>query len=1599
MFDSIHNVGEFLSDHWLASVFPGQLRGLTKSWADQAAHGKPTPLRGLATSAGPFATAKARIPIPSDAGEAAVAYPAVAYPAVAYPDGDYLDAVTAAHDLLLAAVGFAVERRELIAEHSRLELVVPLAARCQSHSGEALHILEAHPAASADDLFDPSGAGRLLCPLRLVHSPDNVEEITNIGEALSTLFRSGKPPRYAMVIAGGWVLLTDAGRWSEGRYLAFDVDTALARRQDTASGELAWHAGLWSADVLLPDGDAPASRLDGYTDESVKHAVGVSKDLREGLRVSVELLANEVVAQRRAQELPVEDIPELPREVVAQCLRFLYRILFLLYAEARPDLGVLPVGAPEYSAGYGLDRLRDLVQVKLTTPAMRDGHHLHESLQVLFRLVNDGHRYRTGSHRHGTSNGDDRADDGLRFEPLKSDLFDPKRAPLIDPLRLRNEVVQQILQLLLLSKEKKGTNRGFVSYAQLGINQLGAVYEGLMAYSGFFADRDMIELARDGEPDKGSWMVPAERAGEYDEKHLVTRVDPVTGHRRKVVHKKGSFVFRLSGRDRQRSASYYTPEVLTRCVVKHSLAELLDQDGTTSTAQEILDLTICEPALGSGAFLNEAINQLARTYLERRQEELTTTIAPERYPEELQKVKAHLALHRCYGVDLNRTAVELAEVSLWLNVMHPGLQAPWFGLHLRRGNSLVGARRAIYDFAALGKAKQSWLKTPPTDRHLAQGPIGDGEIHHFLLPAHGWGAVADTKQAKELAKDRADALRAWTKDVKKKPSVAQIGRLRALARRVERLWELTIRRLEISEREIARHIDVWQAQRLPDAAGAVSRRDVESALLDPERSYQRLRLVMDAWCALWFWPLDADVTPPTLDEWITTLEDLIGIDIKAKRGQSDADKLGLFATIDSFDDIQLADDTERSLYQMKPVFQLMLARPWLGVVREIADREGFFHWELDFAHIFSRGGFDLQVGNPPWVRPTWEDDTTLAEFDPFFKLEDKIPDAVFRDRRQLVLSARSRTTRYLADVTSWSGLLSSLDSPVEHPILDGMRPNLYTSFIERTWRSTTSNGIVGLLHPEGHFSDPRGGNFREEVYRRLRLHAQFINEAVLFEEVDHHVEFGMHIYGALRVIDFRNLCNLQIPGTLDNSLSHDGFGSIPGLQYPSGGWDLRPHLSRVGRINEATLTNWALLFDAPDTPGIHARLLRPLTIEHLAALEVMAHTSHRLADIGYRWTRGWNERDAKTAGDILWSTRPSETWSELILQGPHFSVATPFASQPNIPCRNNNDYEAWDLENLPHVVVSRTNYVRSGDHVAPDDGLVLWDGRPYTSFWRVAWRNMTQSGLARSLHAALIPPGPTHVHTVHTLALPDDRATALVAGLWASLPFDYLVKVSGMSKVNKETVDRFPAPIDHPAAPYLLLRTLRLNCLTRDYAPLWEELHEAGFGEDGWTSPFADRPALGAGERDWTMATPLRFDFDRRAALVEIDALAALMLGLTAEQLCLMYRAQFAVLRKYEYAMYFDAQGRKIAKEHHAMGVKQNKDDYKILDAWVQERGLNCEAPPELADRYRGPFRTPDREAEMRVACAEFAERLELRSAEHSGAGTTTVRSAEQASA
>ncbi|GAB42995.1 hypothetical protein GOTRE_036_00010, partial [Gordonia terrae NBRC 100016] len=1282
-----------------------------------------------------------------------------------------------------------------------------------------------------------------------------------------------------------------------------------------------------------------------------KHTVGVSKDLREGIRLSIEIIANEVVKRRDAQGMTLDGIDG--QDLAKHSLRFLYRILFLLYAEASPEMRVLPTGAAEYEEGYGLDRLRELTLTELVSEQSRTGTHLYESLATLFRLVDRG---------HSPAVRDDVADDpapGLEFQPLRADLFKPESTALIDEVGLGNEATQRVLKHLLLSKESKGrrgADRGFISYAELGINQLGAVYEGLMSYTGFFAEEDLYEVAKNGDPEKGSWVVPTNRSDHLDPKDFVRKVDEATGEEKPVLHEQGTFVFRLAGRERQQSASYYTPEVLTKFVVSQALEELLDQNDERTTPDQILELTICEPALGSGAFAIEAVRQLAAEYLKRKQEDLGELIDADQYPVELQKVKAHIALHQVYGVDLNATAVELAEISLWLDTMVAGLQAPWFGLHLRRGNSLIGARRSVYAPSLL--AKKQWLKTSAKDVPLGE-EIGAG-IHHFLLPSEGWGAVIDTAEAKTYALEMREELRLWRNEIRKSPSKAIVKRLQALAQRVETLWEFTLRRLTIAESEIRRDIHLWGSEPV-DHTSAVTREEIERVLSNPNGAYQRLRRALDAWCAIWSWPLTTGVEPPDWDQWVGGLEAVLGVPVKEtaaeRRGQLSIGR------DTSWQELGFAEENDLLLSRAMAVGHAYHQFPWLGVAQEISERQGFFHWELDFAPVFARGGFDLQVGNPPWVRPDWDEAGVLAEFDPWWQLSDKAAEPVKQQKREKTLTQAGVLAEYLDERADQTGMKDHLGSGVDRPVLTGLQPDLYRCFMERTWRSMATDGVVGLIHPESHFTEVRAKGLRHETYRRLRRHWQFKNELSLFE-IDHHNVFGIHVYGSDSDVRFLHGAALYHPDTVDRSFHHDGSGSAPGMKDDAGRWDLRPHAERIITVETAQLATWAALIDEPGTPPTEARMLYPVNQSSAEVLEKIAAAPRLASDLEFEWTSGWHESADRRRG--LFESRSSvpARWEDAILQGPHITVATPLFKQPNESMRNRLDTKLIDLDAVPESFVPRTSYQIAKPYAQYIAEYPHWNGEASSDYARLAWREMAEPGNLRTLHTALLPPGPTHVHAVQSFTLPEhNRELALLAGVSHSVVADFMVKVTGGAHIKASVWRMLPTPRHHHLEQQLILRTLRLNCLVRPYSQLWKELYATDWQHNSWVPDigidYAGRTGLGDIGPEWEWATPLRRAADRRQALVEIDAIVAVMLGITAEELLTIYRTQFPVLQKYEREALYDATGRqlptKLASEY------RKKGSLKPADLTVD--GIT----------YQEPFVGVDRERDIELAHKHFS--------------------------
>ncbi|MEU0265688.1 class I SAM-dependent DNA methyltransferase [Nocardioides sp. NPDC006303] len=1448
-----------------------------------------------------------------------------------------------------------------------------------------LAIVQAKPAESPEDLLAKS-TDNLVASFAV----DDKTELTNAARLISWLFLDeDHKPGFVLLLAGPHCLVAERERWPEGRYLAIDLQLVAERNDAKVGGEIDRALTCLSADSLAPDADGN-TWWTTTLDKSVQHTVGVSKDLRDGVRLSIEIVANEVVLRRKAQGLdPLP--PEEAQPLAKQALRFLYRILFLLYAEASPELGVLPTGASEYDAGYSIDRLRELTLVNLETPRSQHGTHLYDSLAVLFRLIDQGH----------DAAGKDGVQPGLNFRSLRADLFSPQATVHINEVRLGNAALQQVLQHLLLSKAEKGKkarDRGFISYSELGINQLGAVYEGLMSYTGRFAETDLYEVAKDGNAEKGSWLLPADRADTIGAKDFVKRENPTTGEMEPVLHPQGNFVFRLAGRERQQSASYYTPEVLTRFTVGQALEELLDQDGKTTTAEEILSLTICEPALGSGAFAIEAVRQLADEYLKRRQVELGETIDPDAYPRELQKVKAYLALHQVYGVDLNATAVELAEISLWLDTMVDGLTAPWFGLHLRRGNSLIGARRSGYPRFKVESKEKEWLKAAPD-------PINErpGFIHHFLLPAEGWGSAAEVgKDIRNLVPDEVKDLKDWRRGTKAKPTKKQIDRLADLSVRVERLWHLATRRLEIAEEQVRRDILLWGTQPSVEPASAasgvetntvVTREMIEASLSDEDGAYRRLRRVMDAWCALWFWPLtETDVNPPTLDEWYDALTQILGTTqtMSKKHAATGDDTLD---SLDTWDELENAEHDDRVYSRSGRMARILEAHPWLKVCDDVAAQQGFFHWQLDFATVFAdRGGFDLQVGNPPWVRPDWDEAAALAELDVRFALEGKMPN----DRREMLaddaLTDAGSRGFFVVLAGDQVAIRESVSTPVLYPHLDGLRPDLYRCFMESTWTRQNSSGVVSVIHPETHFTDERAATLRAGTYRRLRRHWQFINELSLFE-IDHHVSYGVHIYGAAREEpSFRHAVSLYHPETVERSVAHQGNGPEPGLKDADGNWDQRPHRSRILTVDIDTLRTWHSLLESSEIPVSHTRMVYTVNRSSADALRRLAH-AERVGELGLEFSQGWNETTDFKKGYFGKKWGAADSWRDAILQGPHFHVGVPFYKQPNESMANNLDWSAVDLESLPSDALPVTSYKRRGDRAKYDRDYTHWGkdrSIPARDHYRVAWRAMAANTGERTLIPAIIPPGAAHPNGVFSVGFCQKRPRDLVgvAAFASSLLNDFAVRAVPKSGIYQGVFNRLAvASFEHPLTSHLLLRTLRLNCLTDAYADLWSEVMADGqmkaATEDVWTGgpDYPGRPALGDVTEERNSASPLRRASDRRQALVEIDALVALMLGVTADELCTIYRTQFAVLYGYDRTKYiYDANGREVPtpvlQTWRKAGLHRLTPEDQVAVGLPDESRTRVHPGSHIPYTYELPYLPRDREADMRLAYTHFEQVL-----------------------
>jgi hypothetical protein len=1512
----IDNRGEFYSHHYLDALLESDLKPLWKRWAEaeQDSPGFRSPDKRLPGLGGSYFEARERA---SEPGATAL---------------ERLEAARPFHARWLEALGYARNTSTVALEDGSL-LALVHEERRGGHP--ELWVLETGFPEAGEDPLD-----QRLLPEQVEDEDAGKLSALSLRELLDReLFRVAEPPTWVLVLSGSEVLLTHRHKWGRGKALAFDLDELFARRQAKSFKAL---AGLLHADALVP-GDGPS--LHEHLDEaSHKHAFAVSGDLRQGAEQAIELLGNEAawyLREVRKQAVFGEgdkgiDAAQLTRD----CLVFLYRLIFLFYVEARSEeLGIAPMKAEAYRKGYSLESLRELEQVPLTSPQAQQGFYLHDSLQQLFRLVDQGYPSSAQVRLGGTGDGA-----AFRMRGLHSRLFDDGQLPVLSKVRLRNLAVQKIIALLSLSKEGAHKERGRISYASLGINQLGAVYEGLLSYTGFFAKEDLVEVVNAGERDKAdarTFFVPARHRDRYEDTEIVR--EGKEGPRK--TWPRGSFLYRLAGRDREKSASYYTPEVLTRCLVRYTLKERLGEGEDAIAADEILGLSVCEPAMGSGAFLNETVDQLAEAYLERKQAELGRRVEPERYRQELARVKAHIAANNCYGVDLNPLACELGKVSLWLNVLRPGARAPFFDPRLQAGNSLVGARLATYGLEVLHKASKkagpNWLKLAPQP---LEGKRAGDRVYQFLLPAEGMADFAGDKVVKALVPEQVEAIKAWQKSLNRAWNAQEKGRLLRLSEHVDALWAEHARARRQALEACSFATSVWPQPERPDAGGqdeAELARLWKRAVQD-DLAGRRLKQAMDLWCALWFWPLDQAELLPSRGDWLSDLESVLD---------------GRLPAAESVSGRRLA------------------------VAARVAEQHRFVHWEWAFPEVFERGGFDVVVGNPPWLKLQWNESGVLSDLDPRMVIRRQTAKQV-ADLRAETLEGEEPLAAYLAEFQELTGQKAFLNGVGNYPLLQGVQTNLYKLFLVRCWRVVASRGAVGLLHQAGMFDDPRGWALRSEFYRRARLVARFQNKLSLFESILHTRYFVLTVSSGTRseVPIFRSISNLFHPITIDESYSHDGLGEVPDGRLATGEWGLRGHRSRLVEITEDALAVFASVFDGSQTPALHARLPVVHSEQVLRVLFRLGSVPTTLGDEQSEWyaTECFHETNAQHDGLIIRdSHRPSDR-RELVLSGPHFYVANPFRRDPNLGCRTHLDYSTTDLSIIDGKYLPRSNYRGCGDRPLAEDAP-RWDGESSAQHYRHVHRRMISGSGERSLICALIPPGVTHIHTIVSAAFRSAKTLTTVSGTLSSLPADYLLKTTGKSDLTAGSLSMFPL-LGGACVPPLQVRTLLLNCLTEDYADLWSDVFRKEFSEDGFTR---QEPRLGSLAwsnlaEAWSVEHVPRLPLVRRQLMVEIDALVALGLGLSADELCLIYRVQFPLLRINEADTWYDRRGRIVFTNNRGLngvGIAQRKDWESIREAQTEADLPEADWTSDALGRYQPPFDRCDRETDMRQAYEEFVRR------------------------
>jgi hypothetical protein len=1376
-------------------------------------------------------------------------------------------------------------------------------------------------------------------------------------------------PQFILLLAGNIVFLIDVEKWFKGSYLQFDLEELFVEGTIDRRYYSLFYL-LLSKEMLAPDSEMVL--MGQLEEDSHKSAYEVTKDLKEGIIHAVEALANEALYFKK--EISREEFDEtddtFEREMKDDCLSMVYRLLFIFYAESRTDLDILPISDDVYQKGYSLEMLRDLEQTQLITDHSRNGYFFHDSLKRLFDLLSEGYReseVESKTLKSGETLSTQKHK-SFRIRKIDSPLFSEKKLYHLKGVKFRNFIWQDVICQLSLSKEKRGKNRGRISYANLGINQLGSVYESLLAYRGFYAEEDYIEVHPKGKPQEGTLLVKRSRRDDFDNDEVLKGDDG-----NDQVIPKGKFVYRLSGRDRQKSASYYTPEVLTQCTVKYTLKSILEKvDSGEMQALDLLDLKLLEPAMGAGAFHNELINQLAEAYLNYRQKEVKKKISPEKFREELQKVKAYIATNNTYGVDINPTAIELGKLSLWLNVIHKDMETPFFANRLAVGNAVVGAWFKVFDEKDL---KKKWWEKEPALLDFGTHKIKrkNDQIYHFLLPDKGMVPSAGISLLKSEYPLHSNHVTSWKSEMLKPYDGEEIKDLLSICERIDALLEEHYQFQKELNYLTKNKNDIWGGSKQEEFQGGLCFSNYEQKeFLNDKRNresapYYKLKMVMDYWCSLWFWDVRKADFLPSRQQYLNDLASILSLDLtsdtkieqKVVSSYSQESQLTMVLEEPSVKELaqqQIIDKTQQS--------DLFDNKERLQEVKHLAETQRFFHNQLEFIEVFKeRGGFDIINGNPPWVKVTFEAKTILEEYDPIISIRDFKASEI--NLNLLFNQNFGLKNVYISEELEVQSITSFVGAKVNYSQLEGQQSDLYKLILLNCVHILNSNGKSGLIHPPTVFEDSKGAKMRDVLYKRLEFLFQFRNELMLFP-IGHTRQFSVSIFSGKAKkeseINFLSINNLFHPITIEQSFS-SGNAEILGIkdiniENGKSSWQIKGNNTRIITVDFELLETIKRIEQTNEQPKFLSFHLRS-DVSILNKLFKGSSIKEMLSS--YTITEGFHETNQTKNGnliDLSKNTLEVTSFENFIFVGPQTHVCTPYYRIADKVIKNHHSYINYQYSKQFDIINPRATFLISEKGYKELDLLWLVSKK-------LAFNKMLDSGLERTIQPSILPEKSGHTGSLISISIEGDNLYALCA-LTSSVIFDFFIKVTKKANVSSGLIESFPfMDID---ASY-----------TKAAIKLVKELNSPPNSIINSTLTFSN-PKINKLIKEKNFNVSNSFII-RRQALLEIDVLISLLFNLNLHDLLSIYLTYFPTTQQYDLDTWYDMNG-EIVFTNNSQGLKGIGVDRPI---WEQIRNLQAgetyEYTIEKRELYKGkvvtyyaPFDKCDRVDDYKVAWEYFEE-------------------------